>query len=113
MKTQKAFSPPTAILFHQSSGFIVTAVGRTIMKYDISTGAFLGFFPQVSDADITAMCEDGLRGRRLLCGNEQGRYYLINFTDGSVIDELKVHTKGIINEMKAHTMEITSLVCRR
>ena len=79
----------------------------------LSTGAFLGFFPDVSDADITAMCEDGLRGRRLLCGNEQGRYYLINFTDGSVIDELKVHTKGIINEMKAHTLEITSLVCRR
>jgi hypothetical protein len=113
MKTSKGFVPPTAILYHQSSGFVVTAIGRTIVKYDVATGGFLGFFHDVSDSDITAMCEDGFRGRRLLCGNEQGRYYLINFTDGSVIDELKVHTKGIINELKIHTMEVTTLLCRR
>ena len=82
------------------------------------------------------MCEDGLRGRRLLVGTEQGTrhprpthtlcsaspspdaspdvspwpaptlvllsgtYYLVNFTDGSVIDALKVHTKGIFTDMK-------------
>ena len=106
-KLQKAFSPPTAIIFHQSSGFVVTAVGTKILKYDIATGSFLGYFTDLDEADITALCEDGLRGRRLLCGNEKGKYYLINFTDGSVIDELKVHTKGIVNEMKIHTMEVT------
>ena len=106
-KLQKAFSPPTAIIFHQASGFVVTAVGSKILKYDIATGSFLGYFTDLDEADITALCEDGLRGRRLLCGNEKGKYYLINFTDGSVIDELKVHTKGIVNEMKIHTMEVT------
>ena len=106
-KQQKAFSPPTAVLFHESQCFVVSAIGRTIIKYDIATGNFLGYFSDISKSDITAMCEDGNRGRRLLIGNDQGRYYLINFTDGNVIDELKVHTKGIVNEMKIHTMEVT------
>ena len=32
-----------------------------------------------------------MRGRRLFCGNNKGTLYLLNFTDGSIIDELKVH----------------------
>ena len=107
-KQQKAFSPPTAVLFHESQCLVVSAIGRTIIKYDLATGNFLGYFSDISNSDITAMCEDGNRVRRLLIGNDQGRYYLINFTDGNVIDELKVHTKGIVNEMKIHTMEVSS-----
>ena len=34
--------------------------------------------------------QDGMRGRRLFCGNNKGTLYLLNFTDGSIIDELKV-----------------------
>ena len=109
-KQQKAFSPPTAVLFHESQCLVVSAIGRTIIKYDLATGNFLGYFSDISNSDITAMCEDGNRGRRLLIGNDQGRYYLINFTDGNVIDELKVHTKGIVNEMKIHTMEVSQSV---
>ena len=41
----RAFSPPQAVLYHSSSGFVVTAVGKQLLKYDIATGAFLGYFP--------------------------------------------------------------------
>jgi len=45
MKVGRAFSPPQAVLYHSSSGFVVTAVGKQLLKYDIATGAFLGYFP--------------------------------------------------------------------
>jgi hypothetical protein len=102
VKSAKTFNPPTACIFHESSAFIVTSVGKEIKKYDICTGTYVGAFPVFSPYDLTALCQDGLRGRRLFCGNNKGTLYLLNFTDGSIIDELKVHGK-----------EISRIVCNR
>ena len=68
-KNAKDFQPPTACIFHESSGFLVTAVGKTLLKYDICTGAFVSAFPTISASDVTAIAQDGMRGTyvRTLC----------------------------------------------
>jgi hypothetical protein len=50
-------------------------------------------FPTVSASDITALSQDGQRGRRLYCGNNHGELYLLNFMDGSVIDQVRVRDR--------------------
>ena len=102
LKSSKDFQPPTTCMFHESSSFIVTVVGKTLIKYDICTGSYLSAFPTVSPTDITAIVADGSRGRRLFCGNSKGHILMINFMDGSIIDQLAVHGK-----------EVTTIACHR
>ena len=65
-KNAKDFQPPTSFIFHESSSCLVTAVGKTLLKYDICTGAFMSAFPTVSASDVTAVAQDGLRGTYVL-----------------------------------------------
>jgi hypothetical protein len=43
-----------------SSASIVTAVGKTLLKYDICTGLFLTAFPVIGTSDVTAVSQDGM-----------------------------------------------------
>ena len=87
-KNAKDFQTPTACIFHGSSSFLVTAVGKTLLKYDVCTGVFISSFPPISASDITALASDGVRGRRLYCANNRGELFLVNFMDGSIIDQV-------------------------
>ena len=57
VKSAKQFNPPTACMFHESSAFIVTSVGKEIKKYDVCTGTYVGAFPVFSPFDLTALCQ--------------------------------------------------------
>lgn len=61
-KNARDFQPPTACIFHDSSAFIITVVGKTLLKYDICKGVFSSAFPTVSLSDMTAVSQDGMRG---------------------------------------------------
>lgn len=88
VKNAKEFQVPTACIFHTSSAYIVTAVGKTLLKYDVSTGDFVSAFPPISSSDVTAIASDGFRGRRLYCANSRGELLLVSFTDGCTIDQV-------------------------
>lgn len=87
-KNAKEFQVPTACIFHMSSAYIVTAVGKTLLKYDVSKGEFVSAFPPISSSDVTAIASDGFRGRRLYCANSRGELLLISFTDGCTLDQV-------------------------
>jgi hypothetical protein len=87
-KNAKEFQVPTACIFHKSSAYIVTAVGKTLLKYDVSEGEFVSAFPSISSSDVTAIASDGFRGRRLYCANSRGELLLVSFTDGCTLDQV-------------------------
>jgi hypothetical protein len=87
-KNAKEFQVPTACIFHMSSAYIVTAVGKTLLKYDVSKGEFVSAFPPISSSDVTAIASDGFRGRRLYCANSRGELLLVSFTDGCTLDQV-------------------------
>lgn len=101
-KNAKEFVPPTCSCFNEPSTAIATAVGKGLIKYDVCTGSFLKIFPDIHTAELTAMCLDGDRGRRLFVGCGDGKVLIVNFMTGAVIDRAEVHTK-----------EITSIICVR
>jgi WD40 repeat protein/Ca2+-binding EF-hand superfamily protein len=94
-KNTKEFVPPTAILLNESASTIVTAVGKSILTYDLSSGEFTNVFEGVSVSDIFALCSDGEHGKRLFVGTSKGELLLINSINGAIIDHCQYHTKEI------------------
>ena len=78
------------------------------MKYDICTGHFTNAIPDVSPFDLTALCLDGDRGRRIFIGCSNGDLHLVNYTNGLPIDKIQVHSREITS-ISSHNGERNSI----
>jgi WD40 repeat protein len=94
-KNTKEFVPPTAIMLNESASTIVTAVGKSILTYDLSSGEFTNNFEAVCSSEIFAFCSDGEHGKRLFVGTGKGELLLVNSVNGAIIDQCQYHTKEI------------------
>lgn len=94
-KNAKEFVPPSCCVFNESAASIMTSCGHSIIKYDVCTGQFISTFPDVCGVDLSAMCMDGVRGRRVYVGCSNGDLLIVNVNNGAIIDKLSVHTKEI------------------
>lgn len=94
-KNTKEFVPPTACVCNEASAALVTAIGRSLITYDMSTGQFASMFEHVAASEIFSICMDGERGRRMFLGTSKGEILLINSSTGQLIDSLHYHTKEI------------------
>lgn len=94
-KNTKEFVPPTACVCNEASAVILTAAGRSLLTYDLSSGTFVSMFDHVVASDIFALCMDGERGRRVFVGTAKGEVVLLNTATGQYIDSLHYHTKEI------------------
>ena len=101
-KNAMEFCPPTCFLFHEYAAVIITAVGRSLLKYDLCTGHFLTSLSDICHSELTALSTDGVRGRRLFVGCNNGEILLVNFITGA-----------IINRIEVHSAEVTCIVTRR
>lgn len=99
-KNVKEFIPPTACKINEASSSVVTSVGKNILLYDIGLGRFSNVFEEVSSADITALCMDGERGRKMFLGNSAGNIMLVNSTTGVIIDRL----------VDSHSRDVTAIL---
>jgi WD40 repeat protein len=94
-KNVKEFVPPSASVFNDAGSSVITTFGKTLIAYDISSGEFSSVFEDISTHDISAVCLDGERGRKVYVGNSAGELMLINATTGMIIDKVHYHSKEI------------------
>jgi WD40 repeat protein len=95
-KNAKDFMAPTCCVFNDPSAALMTAVGRNLVKYDITNGHYICTLHEVHTSDITTICLDGERGRRLFAGCLNGDILLVNFLTGVIIDSFSTHNKEIL-----------------
>jgi hypothetical protein len=95
-KNAKDFIAPTCCVFNEPSAALMTAVGRNLVKYDITNGHYICTLQEVHYSDITCICLDGDRGRRLFAGCLNGDILLVNFLTGIIIDTFSTHAKEIV-----------------
>eukprot|EP01038_Epipyxis_sp_PR26KG_P009407 gene9407-12668_t len=94
-KNVKEFVPPAMCCYSDSQSNLITAVGKNILVYDVSNGLFTNVYENVSSYDITSICLDGERGRRIFAGNTFGEFLLISTTTGAIIDCAHFHERDI------------------
>lgn len=94
-KNAKEFLPPTACIYNEAAASLATAVGKSIMKYDICTGQFSTAFSDLYTHDLTALCLDGERGRRIFVGCSNGEILLVNFMTGQIISQTHAHSREV------------------
>lgn len=115
-KNAKEFIPPTCSIYNDSTSSIMTGVGRSLVKYDVTKGFFIAQFSNINTAEVTALCLEGDRGRKLYVGFGNGDFNLVNYTSGQVLISMKVHQQEItcITRNSGHRNNIytSSLDCR-
>jgi WD40 repeat protein len=94
-KNVKEFVAPSATVFNDAASTIVTAYGKTLILYDVSNGQFSAVYEDMCSHDISAICLDGERGRKMYVGTGVGELLLVNSISGMVIDAVHYHSKEI------------------
>jgi hypothetical protein len=73
----------------------MTGVGKSLVKYDVTKGIFISQFSNINTAEVTALCLEGDRGRKLYVGFGNGDFNLVNYTSGQVLIAMRVHQQEI------------------
>ena len=94
-KNVKEFVAPSACVFNEVGSSVITAYGKTLILYDVSSGEFSNVFEDMCTHEISAVCLDGERGRKMFVGTSTGEVLLINTTTGMVIDSVHYHNKEV------------------
>lgn len=94
-KNAKEYIPPACSIYNDDASSIITGVGKSLVKYDVTKGTFLTSFSDINTAEITALCLEGDRGRKLYVGYGNGDFTLVNYTSGQVLISMKVHQNEI------------------
>ncbi|KAH8043645.1 hypothetical protein JL721_13082 [Aureococcus anophagefferens] len=71
VKTMREFAPPSSSIYNSTSYQFVSAVGNTVHVWDSRTGRYLERF-RVDKREISSMCFDMPRMRRVFLGTESG-----------------------------------------
>jgi len=56
-KNTKEFIPPAVSVFNEAASNIITAVGKSVLTFDVSLGVFSDVFENITAHDLTALCE--------------------------------------------------------
>jgi WD40 repeat protein len=109
-KNAAEFVPPTCVCYSEPNACIVTAIGRSLYKYDVSAGSFQAAVNDVDGSDVTYLALDGEYGRRIFVGCTSGNIMLLNFATGQILDSVEAHTKEVssISVIKTHRTLIFS-----
>jgi hypothetical protein len=94
-KNAKEYIPPTATHYNDANSCLITAIGQTVLKYDITSGTYMSSITECITGEVTALCLDADVGRRIYVGCSNGLLLLMNFATGQMIGEIMVHTKEI------------------
>lgn len=94
-KNMTEFVPPNCMLYSDTNACLMTAVGRSIFKYDMFTGGFQNSFDNLGPTEITCFASDGKEGRRLFLGFADGSVTLLNFASGQILSSAKAHSEGV------------------
>jgi WD40 repeat protein len=78
-------------VFNEIAAESMTAIARSLVRYDLSQGQFVQVVPDVWSRDISAMCLDEERGRRMYLGFVDGTVVLMNYMNGEFIDTIEAH----------------------
>lgn len=95
VKNGKEFIPPTASVYNHSCNCVAITIGKNLLTYDMCTGSLLNVVRNMHHADLTALCLDESRGRRLFVGCDDGSLLLVNFSTGLVCDLITPHSNEI------------------
>jgi WD40 repeat protein len=99
----KDFIPASCMCINEHASTIITAIGKHLLKYDLTTGDFVHMETDlVSKAYMTSVCSDGFRCRRVFFGCSNGDVMILAFMSNNIICKLNVGDK-----------DITSIVLRR
>ena len=99
--TTKEFSAATFVGFSDPHSSILTSVGKSVHKYDVTSGAYLSTIDDVSSSEVTCFLLDGPHHRRLFVGTQGGDLILINYASGQRISDLQAHNKEITTIISA------------
>jgi hypothetical protein len=94
-KNTKEFVAPTCCCFNEAASSLCTAVGKSLSKYDITTGKFSNLYTDLTTTDISAMCLDADKQRYLFIGCHSGEILLVNYLTGQVIDRVEAHNREV------------------
>ena len=99
VKTMREFAPPSSSIYNSTSYQFVSAVGNTVHVWDSRTGRYLERF-RVDKREISSMCFDMPRMRRVFLGTESGAIATLNYVTGEVLAVCAAHDRevsGLIN----------------
>jgi len=96
-KIKKEFISPSCIVFSDCNAAILTAVGKSIVKYDVINGGYQCEFDELDNGEISSFCSDGEHGRRLYVGMVNGEIMVVNFSTGQTISKVMVHLREVTN----------------
>jgi len=102
------FYPPVCMAYSDPNSCVVTAVGKSLYKYDINTGSYHSVLKDIGTAEVTFFLLDGEHNRRIYVGTAAGYLYLINFASGQLIGEVRAHSRDVMalsvfNKKKDHS----------
>jgi WD40 repeat protein len=92
----KDFIPASCVCINDHASTIVTAIGKHLLKYDLTSGQCVhmetDFTPK---AAMTAVCSDGFRCRRLFFGCSNGDLLIMAFMSNMIIGKMNLGEKDI------------------
>lgn len=94
-KNAAEFVPPTCVCYSEPNACVVTGIGRSLYKYDLSIGSFQAAVNDVDGTDVTYLALDGDYGRRIFVGCTSGNILLLNFATGQILDSVAAHSKEV------------------
>lgn len=90
-RNSKEFVRPSRSVFNEIAAESMTSVARSLVRYDLSQGQFLHTYMDIWPSDISAMCLDEERGRRIYLGFADGAVVLMNYMNGEFIETVEGH----------------------
>ncbi|KAH8097146.1 WD repeat-containing protein [Aureococcus anophagefferens] len=94
VKTMREFAPPSSSIYNSTSYQFVSAVGNTVHVWDSRTGRYLERF-RVDKREISSMCFDMPRMRRVFLGTESGAIATLNYVTGEVLAVCAAHDREV------------------
>ena len=91
-KIMKEFVDPVRATFNGVASHFVCAIGDSIHLWDMRDGEHLDRFHDISSSakDISSMCIDQPRQRRIYVGLEDGHVVILNYVTGDVLSKYQV-----------------------
>jgi WD40 repeat protein len=90
------FFPPVCMSYSDPNACVVTAVGKSLFKYDITSGCYHSALSDIDTSEVTFFLLEGEHNRRIYVGTANGYLYLINFASGQVIGKVRAHGKDLM-----------------
>ncbi|KAJ1448854.1 hypothetical protein M885DRAFT_125048 [Pelagophyceae sp. CCMP2097] len=100
VKATREFAPPACCAYNSTSWHFVAAVGDRVHAWDARSGDYVQRFVAAAPAsaraaDVSAMCFDEPRQRRLFVGTDVGDLVVLNYVTGAVLFHARPHAAEV------------------